>query len=205
MKIKLNKNKIAEALAKSPKMDALITKKVHSMVNQYVQNSQAQMINEYENHAVTKEIESGPDASNISNTLGGVGNLFSYIGFEEGSNPTEIVKKILEDSVEVVNRPEVSVKGKDLKINFPVSAPTIQEIESMTPMPFEGGRSWTRGVEKGISGFSNYIFRKFIKNSRSSTGIQSESQVRSGNFKPSPYLSLILKKFYSKINAKINI
>ena len=205
MKIKLNKNKIAEALAKSPKMDALITKKVHSMVNQYVQNSQAQMINEYENHAVTKEIESGPDASNISNTLGGVGNLFSYIGFEEGSNPTEIVKKILEDSVEVVNRPEVSVKGKDLKINFPVSAPTMEEIESMTPMPFEGGRSWTRGVEKGISGFSNYIFRKFIKNSRSSTGIQSESEIRSGNFKPSPYLSLILKKFYSKINAKINV
>ena len=205
MKIKLNQNKIAEALAKNSKMNALINKKVHSIVKQYVQNSQAQMVNEYENHPVTKEIENGPDASNISNTLGGVGNLFSYIGFEEGSNPTEIVKKILEDSVEVVNRPEVSVKGKDLKINFPVSAPTMEEIEAMTPMPFEGGRSWTRGVEKGISGFSNYIFRKFIKNSRSSTGIQSESEIRSGNFKPSPYLSLILKKFYSKINAKINV
>jgi len=72
-------------------------------------------------------------------------------------------------------------------------------------MPFEGGRSWVRGVEKGISGFSNYVFKKYFKNSRSGTGLQSEHEVRTGSFKPTPYLSSILKKFYSKVNAKFNI
>jgi hypothetical protein len=163
------------------------------------------MVSEFLNHPVTKEIDNGPEASNISSTLGGQGNLFSYIGFEEGSEPTESVKEILENSVKVSARPEISVNGKNIKINFPVSGPTISEIESETPMPFEGGKSWVSGVEKGISGFSYYVFRKFIKNSRSSTGIQAEPQVRTGSFKPSPYLSVILKKFYSKINAKFNI
>ena len=51
---------------------------------------------------------------------------------------------------------------KNIKISFPVSGPTLNEIESVTPMPFEGGRSWTTGIEKGISGFSYYIFKKFI-------------------------------------------
>jgi hypothetical protein len=205
MKIKLNQSKIANVLSKNTKMKNLISKQVHKLVQEYVDNSKDQMVSEYENHPVTKEIKNGPDAINISNTLGGQGNLFSYIGFEEGSNPTDIVKDMLETSVQVPNRPEISVNGKNIKINFPVSGPTLNEIESITPMPFEGGRSWTTGIEKGISGFSYYIFKKFIKNSRSSTGIQSESEVRSGSFKPSPYLSGILKKFYSKVNSKFNI
>ena len=38
-------------------------------------------INEFLRHPVTKEIEAGPTAQNISGTLDGYGNLFSYIGF----------------------------------------------------------------------------------------------------------------------------
>jgi hypothetical protein len=205
MKVKLNQNKIAEAISKNSKMASLIRKEVRAIVEEYVEKSQDEMVSEFLNHPVTKEIDNGPEASNISSTLGGQGNLFSYIGFEEGSEPTESVKEILENSVKVSARPEISVNGKNIKINFPVSGPTISEIESETPMPFEGGKSWVSGVEKGISGFSYYVFRKFIKNSRSSTGIQAEPQVRTGSFKPSPYLSVILKKFYSKINAKFNI
>jgi len=205
MKVKLNQNKIAEAISKNSKMANLIRKEVRAIVEEYVEKSKEEMITEFLNHPITKEIDNGPDASNISNTLGGQGNLFSYIGFEQGSEPTEDVKQILEDSVKVSSRPNISTSGKNIKINFPVSGPTMQEIESETPMPFEGGKSWVSGVEKGISGFSYYIFRKFIKNSRSSTGIQAESEVRTGSFKASPYLSTILKKFYSKINAKFNI
>ena len=205
MKVKLNQNKIAQAISKNSKMASLIRKEVRAIVEEYVERSQDEMVQEYLNHPVTKEIDNGPEASNISSTLGGEGNLFSYIGFEEGSEPTESVKEILENSVKVSARPEISVNGKNIKINFPVSGPTMQEIESETPMPFEGGKSWVSGVEKGISGFSYYVFRKFIKNSRSSTGIHAEPLVRTGSFKPSPYLSVILQKFYSKINAKFNI
>lgn len=205
MRLKLNRNQLSQNIANNPRIKKVIREQVRNLVVEYVEKSKEQMINEFENHPVTKEIENGPEASNISNTLGGQGNLFSYIGFEDGSNPTEIIKEILNNSVKVEDRPTIIPTGKDLKISFPVSGPTLNEIESVTPMPFEGGRSWARGIEKGISGFSYYIFKKYLKNSRSGTGLQTESEIRTGSFKPTSYLSTILKKFYSKVNAKFNI
>jgi hypothetical protein len=204
MKVKINQAKINQALLKNPKMIKFIRDEVYSLAEEYAEKNKQEMLNEFDNHPVTKEIENGPDASNISNTLAGDGNLFSYIGFNEGDNPTEVVRDILNNSVKVDSRAKISADSKGLKINFPISAPTLSEIESQTPMPFEGGRSWVRGIEKGISGFSNYIFRKFIQGSRSGTGIQTESEVRTGSFKPTSYMKQILNKFYLKINAKIN-
>jgi hypothetical protein len=204
MKVKINQAKINQALLKNPKMIKFIRDEIYSLAEEYAEKNKQEMLNEFDNHPVTKEIENGPDASNISNTLAGDGNLFSYIGFNEGDNPTEVVRDILNNSVKVDSRAKISADSKGLKINFPISAPTLSEIESQTPMPFEGGRSWVRGIEKGISGFSNYIFRKFIQGSRSGTGIQTESEVRTGSFKPTSYMKQILNKFYLKINAKIN-
>jgi hypothetical protein len=204
MKVKINQAKINQALLKNPKMIKFIRDEIYSLAEEYAEKNKQEMLNEFDNHPVTKEIENGPDASNISNTLAGEGNLFSYIGFNEGDNPTEVVRDILNNSVKVDSRAKISADSKGLKINFPISAPTLSEIESQTPMPFEGGRSWVRGIEKGISGFSNYIFRKFIQGSRSGTGIQTESEVRTGSFKPTSYMKQILNKFYLKINAKIN-
>jgi hypothetical protein len=205
MKFKLNKNDLSKTISTNPAVVKVIREQVKQLVEEYVEKSKQEMINDFENHSVTKEIDNGPEAANISNTLAGDGNLFSYIGFDEGSNPTEIIKDILINDTKVENKPTISVNGKDLKITFPVSGPTLNEIESVTPMPFEGGRSWVRGVEKGISGFSYYIFKKYLKGSRSSTGLQTESEIRTGSFKPTPYISTILKKFYSKVNAKFNV
>lgn len=205
MKFKLNRNQLSKSVSTNPRVVKLIQKQVKELVDEYVERNKQQMVDEFENHPVTKEIEAGPEASNISNTLAGQGNLFSYIGFNEGSNPTEIIKDILINDVKVDNKPTIQAVGKDLKVTFPVSAPTMTEIESVTPMPFEGGRSWVRGIEKGISGFSYYIFKKYLKGSRSGTGLQTESEIRTGSFKPTSYVSTILKKFYSKVNAKFNV
>jgi hypothetical protein len=205
MRLKLNKNQLSKSISNNPRVVKIIREQVKDLVEEYVEKNKQQMINEFENHPVTKEIEAGPEASNISNTLGGEGNLFSYIGFNDGSNPTEIIKDILANDVRVDNKPTITATGKDLKISFPISGPTLNEIESVTPMPFEGGRSWVRGIEKGISGFSYYIFKKYLKGSRSGTGLQTESEIRPGSFKPTSYMSTILKKFYSKVNAKFNV
>ena len=204
MKLKINKNDLSQTIANNSKIKKIIKEQVYSLVEEYVEKNKQNMLDEFENHPVTKEIDAGPEASNISNTLDGQGNLFSYIGFNENAKPTEIIREILND-VNIKNDPTVSSVGKNLKVSFPISGPTLNEIESATPMPFEGGKSWVRGIEKGISGFSHYIFRKFIKNSRSGTAIQSESEIRSGFFKPTSYLSYILRRFNSKINGKFNI
>lgn len=205
MKVKINQVKINQALMKNPKMIKFIKEQVYELAQEYAEKNKQEMINEFDNHPVTKEIDNGPEASNISNTLAGDGNLFSYIGFNEADNPTEVVRDLLSKSVQVDQKAKITADSKGLKINFPISGPTLSEIESQTPMPFEAGRSWVRGIEKGISGFSNYVFRKYIKGSRSSTGIQTESEIRTGSFKPTSYMKNILNKFYSKINAKINV
>lgn len=205
MRLKLDKNNLSQSIANNPRIKKIIKNQVYNLVNEYVEKNKQQMISEFDNHPVTKEIDNGPEGTNISNTLGGQGNLFSYIGFDDGSNPTEIIREVLNNSVRVDENATITPNGKDLKITFPVFGPTLDEIESSTPMPFEGGRSWVRGIEKGISGFSYYIFKKYLKGSRSGTGLQSESEIRTGSFKPTTYLSSILKKFYSKVNAKFNV
>jgi len=205
MKFKLNRNALSKSVSTNSRVVKIIREQVKQLVEEYVEKNKQQMVDEFDNHPVTKEIDNGPDATNISNTLGGEGNLFSYIGFNEGSNPTEIIKDILTNDVRVENKPTIQTAGKDLKISFPISGPTLNEIESVTPMPFEGGRSWVRGIEKGISGFSYYVFKKYLKGSRSGTGLQGEYEIRTGSFKPTSYVSAILKKFYSKVNAKFNV
>lgn len=205
MKVKLNQAKLNQAILKNPKIAKYLQDQVYDLVQEYTEKNKQEMLNTFDNHPVTKEIDNGPEATNISNTLAGDGNLFSFIGFNEADNPTEVIRDILSSSVKVDDRAKITADSKRIKINFPISAPTLSEIESQTPMPFEAGRSWVRGIEKGISGFSNYVFRKFIKGSRSSTGVQTESEVRTGSFKPTSYMKDILNKFYSKINAKISI
>jgi hypothetical protein len=49
--------------------------------------SKEMFFNNFDQHPVTQEINGGPSSSNISNTLNGIGNLFSFIGFYKNSNP----------------------------------------------------------------------------------------------------------------------
>ena len=46
-----------------------------------------EMIKDFLSLKVTQEIAGGPGALNMSGTLGGYGNLFSFIGFDMGDNP----------------------------------------------------------------------------------------------------------------------
>ena len=66
-----------------------------------------ELLEDYNDHPVTKELEAGVDSENISQTLNGVGNLTTYIGFQEGANPTEPIR----DKLKAVS---LNSKGKVL-------------------------------------------------------------------------------------------
>ena len=55
-----------------------------------------EMIEEFLAHPVSVEILGGPNAENTSETLGGYGNLFSFIGFNEGDSPLQPIIDFLE-------------------------------------------------------------------------------------------------------------
>ena len=132
-------------------------------------------LNSFSNHPVTTEIDAGESALNSSGTLGGYGNLFSFIGFASGSNPTQVVKDMIK-KIKLLKKPYYLRKTY---VSFKVLIPTKVDFESACTMPWAMGRSWLAGIEKGISGFGYYLSKKM---GRSGGGVQADSQVRQGSF-----------------------
>ena len=58
-----------------------VKKMVRDIVQEEVEKEKALFQQDFESHPVTQELDGGENASNISGTLGGYGNLFSFLGF----------------------------------------------------------------------------------------------------------------------------
>ena len=149
----------------------------------------AEMIKEFLSHPVTQEIMEGPSAANISGTLGGVANLFSFIGFDSGDQPVGPVLNLLE-TVNIIYNKEYTEKG--IGVSFNVFLPTVEDIFAITPLPWATGRSWAEGIERGISGLG-HLLRK--NKGRSGAAIQTSVKVRGGRFQNTPYISSFIKRY----------
>jgi hypothetical protein len=176
------------------------------------------LIEDFDNHAVTKEIEAGIDSENGSGTLSQIGggnhkeedhrlpNLFSFIGFLAGSEPIEPLRRVIFDNtyIKMSGRGARYERQKDrIQYFFPVYWPAKHEIEVATKMPpLTPGNSWAYDLEKpgGISGINEYIYwREFYAKSKSEGGIQAKRSLRSVVFQPVDYLKEIFGKFKAKL------
>ena len=72
------------------------TKGIKQAIEKKVKAAQQNLLKSFEKHPVTAEIQGGAGASNLSDTLGGTGNLFTYIGFSVGAKPLAILRILLE-------------------------------------------------------------------------------------------------------------
>lgn len=163
-------------------------------------------LKDFDDHVVTKELKGGISSENISETLPGTrsnANLFSFIGFPEGSEPTKIVRESLEQEIGLSHSAKKKEVDIGVRFSFKVEAPTLKSLEPKTPMPWESGRSWLRGIQRGISGLGYYLSGRFKapEPSRSGGGIQSKRLVRSGAFSPIRYMGEIMEKFKEKIKG----
>lgn len=150
-----------------------------------------EMLEEFLAHPVSIEIQNGPDALNSSGTLDGYGNLFSFIGFNNNESP-------LDPIIEIINSTRIE-RGQDTVSGFlmRIFLPSKDDIFSVTPMPWASGRSWAEGIERGISGFGRYLNTE-SDSSRSGAGIESQSVIRGGKFKNTPYISALISKYTKK-------
>ena len=96
-------------------VNRIIEKEFNKIKNQYLQ--------EFLNHPITQEIKGGIDATNTSGTLAGITNLYSFIGFDEGSDPIKPIEDLLEKSNYRIifnnKRQEVCDKKKCEEENLP--------------------------------------------------------------------------------------
>jgi hypothetical protein len=178
------KNEIASAQLKALEKEARI------IANEVLEDKKKQYISEILEHPISQELAAGVEATNISNTLNGEGNLYSFIGFDAGDKPVEDLINILEKNTRIQ-----PIKSKGNLFNFQVYSPSLEDLKAYTPMPFEGGNSWLKGIEKGISGFSNYFYGLLFPTSRSGKAIQTENKIRRASYKPTKYFSVLYKNF----------
>lgn len=159
------------------------------------------LLEDFNSHPVTKEIDGGATSSNISGTLGGYGNLFSFIGFVDGSNPTQIVRDLISKIRLIRSSSKVSADSSGSVFSFRVSASSIDVFKKNTPMPWAIGRSWLIGIEYGISGFGSFI-NKALAASRSGGGIQADGKVRDSSFRRTSYFQNIYSTFFNRISRR---
>tara|TARA_R110000824_G_scaffold174380_4_gene352526 strand:- start:1875 stop:2498 length:624 start_codon:yes stop_codon:yes gene_type:complete len=164
-----------------------------------------EFIRDFKNHPITKEIAAGPEASNSSGTLGGYGNLFSFIGFDANDKPIMVIQEYiinkLRKSIRMV--PDTSKGG--WKVTFDM--PSLEDIAALTPMPWAGGRSWVVGIHAGISGLGQYLYTQRASHytTRSGTAFQTDTRLRGGGFQNTPYMVPLLRFLEKRLNEQIRI
>jgi hypothetical protein len=172
------------------------------LLSKKIERLKGEMIKDFLNLPVTKEILAGPTSSNISGTLGGYGNLFSFIGFQKGAKPIDPIINLLNQTTYDISR--VSPRGQ---IKLTIVMPSSNDIFNATPVPWAPGLSWAQRIETGMSGLGNYL-NKSSSSSRSGSGVQSGSKARSAKFLNAKYISHFLKKWqkiFLKIEKKISL
>ena len=100
-----------------------------------MEGAKKKMLQEFEEHEVTKSIENKTNTS----LLGGEANMFEFLGFEQGSNPIEVVRKQL-SSFKVSRTPVVKVTNAyEIYYEFRVYYTSLDDIYSNTPLRCGGG------------------------------------------------------------------
>tara|TARA_R100000808_G_C2153345_1_gene163438 strand:+ start:4112 stop:4708 length:597 start_codon:yes stop_codon:yes gene_type:complete len=198
MRIKILGGKItnSKAIDKEVGKSKEFQKNAEDLARKKFKQAKTQFLDEFDNHSVTKEIEGGPNGSNISGTLVGYGNLFSFIGFEESANPTQAVRNFLQSFIKMTP----SKKARGAIKEFNVNIPNMKDF-NFAKMPWESGNNWVRSVEMGISNFSYYM-NKASKASRSGKGIQIDNKIRGGSSKGVPYMTEMLNKLKERLRRK---
>jgi hypothetical protein len=169
-----------------------IQRQIQRALAEKVEVAKEELLHEFEESPVTQEILEGPDAPSSKVLPSGYGNLFSFLGFKEGTDPITPVRELIE-KIGLTGRPEVRSRSWIFKIRIP----SEDDIEKASPMEWESGRSWISAVTRGLSGFSHYLNSLRRRLGRSTGGIETKTAVRPGGeyFAGTPYLIGMLGRF----------
>ena len=172
--------------------DRAMGRTIRNFIAPKLQQKQDRLVKNFKTDKITVELNAGPTASNSSGILGGYGNLFSFIGFDAGTDPTDVIEKIFEQKFRFRVR-RINKTGK-YKITFFI--PSIEEIYGLTPLPWASGSSWVSGIEKGMSNVGSFLYSsRGFGQSRAGTGIQAKNKSSGVTFRNTPYITRLLNNF----------
>lgn len=181
-----------------PKAQSVGLKKAQIILTQRKQK----FLEDFDNHPISQEISAGPEAGGSLETSG---NLFSFIGFDAGSDPVGDLRYYFESVIKLVSRRGIYNKvNKSLEFRYRM--PTPEGIKKVTDLQqytinnnktgYGVGKSWVYGIETGtLINLDRYRYsEEGEKNSRSGTGIIRKNAINEGaSFKAKKYVSDLLK------------
>ncbi len=184
-------DKVMRKLTKSKKLQNAAYLRAEGVLDRL---KEQELMKPIEDHPVSRELEDGPDKS--SSRFLPFGNLFSFFGFVRGTTPVHELKKYFKFIVKLRSQSQARIAHYQGRFVYevPVAVPDQRNIDSANPLTWEKGKGWTEAIEKGLSNFSHYLFRK-SEASRSGTGLQAKFAQRSGNFTGTSYLTPIINSF----------
>lgn len=168
---------------------------IEGRIKRNLKKARSQLIKDFDNHPVTIELEERADSSYL---IGDRNSLFGFIGFPEDEEPAEIIRNYL-SSENLFTVSPLIFRRKTAKAQ--VSIPDTKYIFNITPMPWAAGRSWAKGIESGISGLGRFLGKEGY--GRSDMGIQVPHNLNSSTFKPTKYISYIVRKAVESIRSEI--
>ena len=173
LKVTINAKELLRELTVDKPNSTRMAVALRKVIEPKIEERQRNLSQKFAAHPITIELNAGPRASNTSGTLGGYGNLFSFIGFRAGERPTEVISKIFKEKIKFKVR-RAGARGKYLVTFF---IPDIQEIYGLTPIPWLTGKSWVQGVETGLTNLGQYVYSAAgFGSSISGTGIQAKNK-----------------------------
>ena len=199
--IKINAKALKKSLNEGLVGSVNVKKAAFKAAEKLAQDAKDEMLGAFEASPVTRELDAGAENTvNFSKNLIGIGHgegsLFGFIGFGESDNPIGLVREYLNASGKIFKTPKVIKSGGKISYRYRVQIPNTKDLFAMTPMPWEGGRSWVRSIEKGISGLGYYLLSSSPV-SRSGQGVQASHRLRKAVYRPTKYMSSIINA-YSK-------
>ena len=152
---------------------------------------------DFDSHPVTRELDAGSSSSNITGTLQS-GNLFGFIGFNAGTNPTSQIRNLLNSTNILIKHRKMSSFG--FIWTYMVTSPSMRDLYKITPMPWATGASWLKELEgRGIPNLGQYMY-KTLKSSRSQAGFQNANLPAGGRVR-APYIKELLQDFENNLNS----
>lgn len=151
-------------------------------------------LSNFDNHPVTQEV-GNPESANISNTLGGYGNLYGFLGFFEGTDPVGPVRKLID---RVTRFRGVQFRGENAFLKYDV--PELDDFDSVAALEWDT-KNWVKGIERGLSGFQSFMAQA---GGRSGKGFQIKSKVTPftgaiNRFQNTKYMSRLINDFKASL------
>ena len=176
------------------KRSKLVKNTVRITMEKQFKIAHKKLMHDFDSHKVTRELEAGPSAENITGSLR-EGNLFGFIGFDESHDPIAPLRKSLASANILIHK---RINSQPLAFIYKVHIASMGELHKLTPLPWATGASWLQELEgRGIPNLGQYRF-KDSQSSRSGAGIQAD--VGEGGRLRIEYMEILLKEFEKDLN-----